>query len=754
MPGERRLNLLFPLKGLHTASPRGVQPFEFSAELQNVWPQDAGMRLRGGQRPGTSKLYAAQLAGSTKVTSLLQTTLIQSGGGIGSEIFHDYLSYTNGPVNSSSANAKWTCRSNSSATNFITGVSSTTDTGAAIRSGTRLEEESGSTGKAIATSYTNDFGTLPANYTWRTYAFLSYTNPMGGLSDVNGGTFRLCAGVDPASSYANRGQIISAVVCRQFAAIVEGEPAISGGTWANFIANAAVTITIFDAPLSKAKHQIELRVTGNASAELWVDGTKQVSRNLTTTRTSGQKYAALVMGSDWTNNTEWVDNLYLFTGSSVATTRTNQIVLTTNGKAYVGDTTSTTQCTGSVTIDDTNAIPQIAGSRGYAYIADGTQYCKRVDLSTKTVSNLSASAGTAPQYCQLACFWRDRLILAAPVDSPQNFFASAQGTHDDFDYSEEGEGAPFAGNAALGAFIGDPLTALMPMTDDYMLLGSDSSLWRVTGDPTSGGTINLVSNSIGVAGARAWCQDPNGAIYFVGNGGFYRVGGEGEAVPLSRGILDGVFANINRATTIVQCVWDRDNQGCMIFMTSKATGASTHYWWDSRTGGFFPMIYPDNHGPMSVLVYDGDAPNDRAILLGARNGYVQKIDDAALSDDGTAISSICSIGPISPDFDSPVGPDEGKAWMMTGAEGVLGDGIAGGSFNLNVAVRAGSTPYNALNASNAFSLAYTVGSRFTRLVRRVYGGVFYFRLTNSTLNKTWNFERLSPAFRQAGDRTL
>ena len=48
------------------------------------------------------------------------------------------------------------------------------------------------------------------------------------------------------------------------------------------------------------------------------------------------------------------------------------------------------------------------------------------------------------------------------------------------------------------------------------------------------------------------------------------------------------------------------------------------------------------------MVFDGDAPTDRQLLIGGQNGQILKIDDSAADDAGYAIASRVTIGPITP----------------------------------------------------------------------------------------------------------
>jgi len=68
------------------------------------------------------------------------------------------------------------------------------------------------------------------------------------------------------------------------------------------------------------------------------------------------------------------------------------------------------------------------------------------------------------------------------------------------------------------------------------------------------------------------------------------------------------------------------------------------------TGGLFPETYPTSCAIYSSLRFEADDPDDRAVLLGARDGYIREFLSTATSDDSgdsdTAIDSYVAFGPF------------------------------------------------------------------------------------------------------------
>ena len=72
------MKLNFPIKGIHKGAAGSAQPEFTSPDMNNVRPYDAlERRVRGGQRPGLSKLYSQQIAGTaTAIVAICSVTTV------------------------------------------------------------------------------------------------------------------------------------------------------------------------------------------------------------------------------------------------------------------------------------------------------------------------------------------------------------------------------------------------------------------------------------------------------------------------------------------------------------------------------------------------------------------------------------------------------------------------------------------------------------------------------------------------------
>jgi hypothetical protein len=192
---------------------------------------------------------------------------------------------------------------------------------------------------------------------------------------------------------------------------------------------------------------------------------------------------------------------------------------TTYGIDPHDDVVVITNGTGSV-VNGTYTIASVASGAVTLNSAAGTGTCsfrierapKVYDPAAGTLTLWSATTGQVPTGCPLICTYRSRLVLAGHPAAPHAWYMSRTADALDFDYSADDTdgGRAVAGTQIDGGQIGQPITALIPHSDDYLLIGCLSSLWIVRGDPAMGGSIDNLSHSIGVVSAAAWCAGPAG----------------------------------------------------------------------------------------------------------------------------------------------------------------------------------------------------------------------------------------------------
>lgn len=695
---------------------------DFTLDAVNVRPYDQGGRQRVSQRSGTAKLYASALVASQPVQAMIQTTLaVDPSTIVGSTLFDETFNYVNGNLSTVSAGV-WTASSLVGSNNFTPSVDPVVNT-------TSIVSNSGASG--YSAYKTVDVAGLGANYV----AALRFT-PNTGLpnNEYYGVAVQLQAGNQSTTGWMCWLQTSGSGFAT--AAISQS----NGGTGVLRASVAGIAIGI-------GPHLLEARVTASTIA-VYVDSVFAASYVFP----GGVNPNAAFFGTGFfirsnTTNANTATEFKVSGGVVPANLRQTNIVAVCNGSIFEGTTASIAVTSSGTGVLSTTAIPSLTYTAGIAYAVDGTNLTQ-TNLSTHVTSNVVATAGSLPTLCTLATVWRGRLVLAAPVATPQNFFMSRLGTATDFDYSQTDAAAAFAGNASVAGRIGEPIVSLIPFSDDVLFIGGDHNMWVVRGDPMDGGSIDIVSDAVGMVGANAWTKSPDGTLYIVGTGGLFKVAPGGTSLEnISSGTYNEFFRNINRASNYVLMAWDRDQQGMYIFVTNvNMGGTSTHLWYEQRTGGLWPLQYPDSHGPISVLVYDGDGATDRVLLLGGRTGFIQQSRLTDKDDDGTAISSYVFVGPYK--------STDTQEQIMEWQDIILGEppsGFTSSDWNCQLDVYSGSTVEKAL-VSPLYNRRkiFTSPRRQVRWMTRQRGSVFFFKFSNAVLDKTWSLEKITAMFTPSG----
>jgi hypothetical protein len=381
------------------------------------------------------------------------------------------------------------------------------------------------------------------------------------------------------------------------------------------------------------------------------------------------------------------------------------------------------------------------------WVADGTNWFywdpSTAPTTGGTVTAWAASSGTLPangsNTPRLIAAWRGRMVLASVLGNVNEIYMSAIGDPTNFNYapaSTTPTQAVLLSTSNLG-LLSDPVTALIPYTDDVLIVGTQTSLWMIQGDPMAGGYLQVISRSIGVAFGQAWCMDPYGNIYFLANrGGIYQLNPtQGQPQRISQQV-EQIVNDFSVALVNVRLIWDDRAQGLHIYDTVSAGAALTnHLFWDQRNNAWWVDQFANNNlNPIACTVMEGYTTLDRLPLLGSWDGYVRSINHTATTDDGTAIISSVFLGPIlSKDFDDI---------MLMDLQCLLGVG----SGNVTYSVMVGSTAEAALNTPAVASGTWNPSRNLSNLIRRA-GHAIWIEITSSS---PWSFEALRARVRGEG----
>lgn len=412
----------------------------------------------------------------------------------------------------------------------------------------------------------------------------------------------------------------------------------------------------------------------------------------------------------------------------------------TNGTVAKFTTSAFTTATGgSGALSTTTPVIFSAELFGTVYFADGDS-TKEYAPGTNTVSTWTPSAGSLPgsgsTRCRLVESWRGRIVLSGLETDPHNWFMSAVGDADDWDYTIDPptHTMAVAGNNADAGKSPDIINAMCPYNDDILIFFGDHSIWQMTGDPAESGRLDLVSSTIGAPFGRPYCKSPEGIIYFFGSrGGMYMLQPGGQPENISEKQIPERLNSYDADTTLVRMAWSDVEKGVYLFLTPLGGGATTNYFYDVRNNAWWPDKFDTNTlNPISVHLFDGDEAGDRTVLMGGQDGYVRKWDytTPGTSDDGTAIDSNIMLGPIQLQNRPKMMLTEMMAGIGTGSDDVTFD------------VYAAETAQAAEAAATAkFSGTFSAGRNKSER-RRAIGHDIYVKLSNTTDSEAWTYEFL------------
>lgn len=276
------------------------------------------------------------------------------------------------------------------------------------------------------------------------------------------------------------------------------------------------------------------------------------------------------------------------------------------------------------------------------YIADSS--LKRYDPKTGIVETVVASEGTIPTSQPIVAAYRDRIILGG---ADHIWYASRMGDPTDWSLADEmtDQARATAGQAAVAGGLSGVIKAIIPHLDQFLVLGTNSSLHVMRGDPTTG-SIVTVSETIGPMSRWAWAKSEEGLMVFLSKDGVYAwtVGSSSHPTRFSEERVPEELRNIDPETTTIAMAYDVIHRGFHLYL-KPASGAGTHWWLDIESRAIWPMRLQTTHQPDAVSVHytENALP---LVLLGCDDGYIRNYDGDVTTDDGTAIQSHVILGPF------------------------------------------------------------------------------------------------------------
>lgn len=282
---------------------------------------------------------------------------------------------------------------------------------------------------------------------------------------------------------------------------------------------------------------------------------------------------------------------------------------------------------------------------------------KIYDPLLNTITIMTATAGQVPTGNPLICRYLDRIVVAGAEIAPHVWYMSRQGDPLDWDYSQEDSRRAVAGTASEAGVPGTAITALIPHSDDYLIMGCRSEIWRLRGDPAFGGQLDSLSHAVGIIGRNAWCLGPAGELIFLSLDGIYVLAPGGNSYPesMSRETLPREFLNLDPNMVIASLEYDVTGRGVHIYLTPDSSNARMHWWldWDRKT--FWPVSMDSDHEPTATCAVQGVTIEDSGVILGGRDGTLRRLSDLADVDSRIPFATYAEIGPIALGRDGETG---------------------------------------------------------------------------------------------------
>lgn len=358
---------------------------------------------------------------------------------------------------------------------------------------------------------------------------------------------------------------------------------------------------------------------------------------------------------------------------------------------------------------------------------------------------IPTTSGILPPRGRLLCTWRGRVGIFRSPDDPHNFFFLRSGNPFDakFDPSSQDPAQAFPGNLSRAGLPVDIPNALLDFSDDLCVIGCDHHLFRLTGNPLSGGDIDVLSDQVGMSFGRPFCKDPEGRAYFHGSdNGVHVITPDGRVDEIDVHQIRHELEKIDLSLYYVELFWNKHANGFHLFLFPYAAAAGTpltNWFWERKTAAW----HPDNFGipgtttrqPTAVMSYDGDLPQDRLVILAGENRKLWNLSPTARDDAGVPIYSKQTFGPFLPAGDCEfrfkgleitLASDQDGCFYefyVSDSPDVMGDPISKGQ------LRPGMNP---------------------RLPSRAKGRYVWIVLSSMTRDHRWAFENASVEVARAG----
>jgi len=786
MGKQRAIELQFPSGGLHRRFAFQKQPPYTTPDCLNVWPDSSlSGRTSGGSRPGLEKAFALQL-GSGNPVRLLHEMRVQRNDGY--RIWVD--TFPGNALSGAWSTAAWV-----SDPPGVTGEDFAdieyNETVAAVRDALNPAIKA-------ATPYQVSIYIAPYHGahcgTFRIFTHMNGTTP---VVTTDGVSFELA--LTSAGSYTATITAYNASTPSVTDGTLTADAAGSEGGWLRALVNGTAVSLYWKGTLVGSKTvslgagagtRIGFGMTCDTAGtvalvdsfevQYYSSSVEYYTRNLLVASAGGLLYRETFAGtlelvaSDSTLRSdvqlqaaEWGGKLYIADHGDVVAANTDgtidatglifdatsyaawdqdvdlhdHVVVITHGTGSVQDGIYPIQSVG------TGAITLARSAGGSGTCAYSIERCPKVyDPIENTLGLYQATVdqGWIPVGYHCIVRYMDRIVFGGQ----DGWFMSRAGDPYDFDLEDpeytDYDRAISAVTCLAGQLPG-PIVGICQHSDQYLIFGLQNEVWRLTGNPTSGGALDRKSDEAGFFGPLSWCVLPDTTIlFYTRNAGLYMIhpGGEGYATSVSTEKLPNDLRKADPADFTITLCSDTRFGGVHVFVTPNEYSSLLHWFIEPKTGAFFPCTYATAHEPTTACVYTSTSAERSAVLLGGRDGYVRRHNKAQGADDGgTAIAAYAKIGPL------PISGEHADG-IVAELRGILEEG----SGNVAWSVHAAKYAEAAATASAFASGTWVAGVNFNRQPN-ARGNAWVLKVASPSGSKrAWSFVTASAVLETAGAR--
>lgn len=186
-----------------------------------------------------------------------------------------------------------------------------------------------------------------------------------------------------------------------------------------------------------------------------------------------------------------------------------------NGTLYWWNGTSWTSVTSGVTVTTGRPVSAHAFLKRVVIMNNTTPLV--FNYADLTMVNYVASVGTIPSDCRIVTAAFGGVWIAGERAQPHVFSGSRTGSIFDWDFSVAGSdlGGAYTSSGEDEGFILEPITAMIPLNSDTLIIACVDEMWALRGHPRRGGILEKLPDKIGVLGFTAWTKGPDGEVYFL-----------------------------------------------------------------------------------------------------------------------------------------------------------------------------------------------------------------------------------------------